>query len=173
MRLNHPPVLGYIPNGTVNDVASTLRIPKNPIEAAKTIVHGQEFTMDIGVFNDRWFALWAAFGAFRRLYPDTRDKDSRAAGVPVAGGQPPDRYASRHVRMWVDGQMIEDDVLFGMVASTTSVGGFKIKDELEISLNDGLSEVVLVRNIENLDDFNRVATAASEAGFPQSVFLFV
>lgn len=173
MQLNHPPVLGYIPNGTVNDVASTLRIPKNPIEAAKTIVHGQEFTMDIGVFNDRWFAYVAAFGAFTDVSYRTPQGDKKILGRLAYLLQGVNRLTDMrpvHVRMWVDGQMIEDDVLFGMVASTTSVGGFKIKDELEISLNDGLSEVVLVRNIENLDDFNRVATALLKQDFRNPYF---
>ncbi len=162
MTLNHPPLLGYIPGGTVNDVAATLSLPKNPLEAAKTIVTGREFVMDIGAFNDRWFTYVAAFGAFTDVSYATPQPDKRILGRLAYLLQGVNRLADIrpiHVRMWIDGQMIEDDVLFGMVASTTSVGGFRFKEDLAVSLNDGLSEVVLVRNIETLDEFNRVATA--------------
>ena len=38
LRLEKPVAIGYIPTGTVNDFATTHRIPKNPIEAAKVAV---------------------------------------------------------------------------------------------------------------------------------------
>ena len=40
MNLEDPPVCGYIPAGTVNDFASSLKIPKNMIRAAEMIVEG-------------------------------------------------------------------------------------------------------------------------------------
>ena len=129
MTLNHPPLLGYIPGGTVNDVAATLSLPKNPLEAAKTIVTGREFVMDIGAFNDRWFTYVAAFGAFTDVSYATPQPDKRILGRLAYLLQGVNRLADIrpiHVRMWIDGQMIEDDVLFGMVASTTSVGGFRL-----------------------------------------------
>lgn len=168
MQLDSPPVLGYLPAGTVNDVASTLQIPKNPAEAAKMIVTGREFELDIGAFNDRWFAYVAAFGAFTDVAYQTPQGDKKILGRLAYLLQGVNRLTDLrpiHIRMWVDGQMVEDDVLFGMVASTTSVGGFRIKEDMDISLNDGLSEVVVVRNIENLDDFNRVATALLKRDF--------
>ena len=59
-----------------------------------------------------------------------------------------------------DGKTVEDDILDGLVCSTTSVGGFKAAKtvgEYSISLNDGLHEVVLIRDIKNLADFSVVA----------------
>ena len=34
MRLEHPPLLGYLPQGSTNDFASSLRLPGKPAEAA-------------------------------------------------------------------------------------------------------------------------------------------
>ncbi len=34
MQLDHPPVLGYIPFGSTNDCATTLRLPRDPVKAA-------------------------------------------------------------------------------------------------------------------------------------------
>lgn len=173
--LEHPPVLGYIPGGTVNDVGATLSLSKNPLEAARTIVDGKEFTMDIGAFNDRWFTYVAAFGAFTDVSYATPQPDKRILGRLAYLLQGVNRLADIrpiHMRMFVDGKMVEDDVLFGMAASTTSVGGFKIKEKLSVSLNDGLSEILVVRNVESLEDFNRVATAILKQDFKSPYFYY-
>ena len=67
-------------------------------------------------------------------------------------------------------RQMEDDVILGLVASTTSVGGFKAKRDLEISLNDGLSEVVLVKDIKNILDLNAVASAILRQDFSSDYF---
>ena len=64
MRLEHPPVLGYIPAGTTNDFATSLGIPKNMEKAARTAVDGLAVHVDVGRLNERHFAYVAAFGAF-------------------------------------------------------------------------------------------------------------
>ena len=38
MRLDAPPPLGYLPQGTTNDFASCLKISHDPVEAARAIV---------------------------------------------------------------------------------------------------------------------------------------
>lgn len=64
-----------------------------------------------------------------------------------------------HARVYADGVEDEDDFLFGMMCSTKSVGGFRSPNikNLRISLNDGLSEVIFVRNIRNLLELNEAA----------------
>ena len=41
MRLDAPPPLGYLPQGTTNDFASSLQIPRTPASAAKNIVQNR------------------------------------------------------------------------------------------------------------------------------------
>ena len=61
MQLERRPPLGYIPGGTVNDVASSLGLSRDPIVAAQDIVHGKPFAIDIGAFGEnRWFDYVAA-----------------------------------------------------------------------------------------------------------------
>ena len=56
MQMENRPPLGYIPGGTVNDVAATLGLKRNPVEAAHDIITGHPFSLDIGSFGtDRWF----------------------------------------------------------------------------------------------------------------------
>ena len=44
-----------------------------------------------------------------------------------------------------DGGTLEDDFIYGMVTNTNSVGGFKVFPPSQVSLDDGVFEVVLVR----------------------------
>ena len=48
-----------------------------------------------------------------------------------------------------DGEIIEDDFVFGMVSNSMSVGGFKGTSDMGIVLDDGLFEVALVKMPKN------------------------
>lgn len=39
--LAHPPVVGYLPQGSTNDFAASLKIPSDPAKAAEAIVCGR------------------------------------------------------------------------------------------------------------------------------------
>jgi len=67
-----------------------------------------------------------------------------------------------------EGKTLELDVLDGLVCSTSSVGGVLALDSLGISLNDGQSELLLVRDIKNLIDFNNVSTALLRSDFREN-----
>lgn len=57
--------VGYIPAGTTNDFASSLRIPTDMVQAARVVAHGRTFRCDLGQFNDKdYFTYVAAFGLF-------------------------------------------------------------------------------------------------------------
>ena len=72
MRLDKKPLLGYIPSGTVNDVAHSLYIPRNAKKAVDCILNGQPYSHDIMKINDRYGIYVCAAGLFtgscRRLY---------------------------------------------------------------------------------------------------------
>ena len=173
MQLSQPPVLGYLPGGTVNDVASTLQLPKNCLEAAKIVVSGRPVSIDVGSVNDRWFAYVAAFGAFTDVSYRTAQNDKRILGrmaYLLRGVQAITEIRPIPVTVEVNGQTIQDEVILGLVGSTTSVGGFKARRELEISLTDGLSEIILVRRIKNLVDLNAVAAAILRQDFTGEYF---
>ena len=64
MRRKKKLPLGYIPSGTVNDFARSLKIPRNMAHAAEVAVHGNDFICDVGSFNGSHFVYIAAFGIF-------------------------------------------------------------------------------------------------------------
>ncbi len=158
------PPLGYIPGGTVNDVASTLGLSRNPVAAARDIMTGRPFAMDVGQFcESRWFVYVAAFGLFTDVAYETPQEDKRALGrlaYLLAGVRALSDVRAVPVCIECNGKTERAEVLDGLVCSTTSVGGFQPRSDLsdlEVRLDDGRAEVVLVKDIKNLIDFGNVA----------------
>lgn len=175
MALERRPLLGYIPGGTVNDVAATLGLSRNPVAAAKAIVEGTPTPLDTGHFApDRWFSYVAGFGAFTDVSYQTPQQDKRIFGrlAYLAGGvRSLGEIRPLHVRFSVGGKEYEDQLLLGLVCSTTSVGGFHPKaEELGVKLDDGLFEVVLAKNISSLNDLSALAALLLKGTFDPKFF---
>ena len=175
MQMKQPPQLGYIPGGTVNDVAHTLGLSRDPVQAARDIVEGEPMAIDVGRFcGEKWFTYVAGFGAFTDVAYETPQADKRALGrlayllngAKTLGGIKP-----IPMRMCLDDKVIEEEVLLGLVCSTTSVGGFSAKGLMEgVSLDDGLSEVIVVKNITSLQDLNGLGTLLTRREFDPRFF---
>ncbi len=63
--------IGYIPAGSTNDFGGSLNLPKNMLQAAETVVVGENFPCDIGSFNRDVFVYIAAFGLFTDVSYET------------------------------------------------------------------------------------------------------
>lgn len=68
--LTHPeqmPTLGYLPAGTTNDFAKTLKIPAALNKSVQIALNGTPSACDIGDFNGHPFVYVAAFGLFTEV----------------------------------------------------------------------------------------------------------
>lgn len=155
------PLIGYIPAGSTNDFAATLGIPKTMEKAAEVIVNGSVFPCDIGRFNDRYFNYVAAFGAFSEVSYSTPQSSKNVMGhqayileslksIPKIEGHAMTIRNGNHV--------ISGSFIYGMITNARSVGGIKGICGQEISLNDGLLEVTLVREPKNPMDMQNITT---------------
>lgn len=176
MQLEDRPPLGYIPGGTCNDVAATLGLSRDPVEAARAVLAGHPQAIDIGRFGeDRWFTYVAGFGAFTDVAYETPQEEKRVLGrlaYLLKGAKSLGEIKPIPMHMEVNGQVIEDEVLLGLVCSTTSVGGFRPASSLarEVRLDDGLSEVIVAKNITNLQDLNALGTLLVKREFDPEFF---
>ena len=176
MALEERPPIGYIPGGTVNDVAHTLGLSREPVKAARDIISGVPQAIDVGNFcGDRWFTYVAGFGAFTDVSYETPQEEKRLLGrlaYLLKGAKTLGEIRPIPMRMQVNGQVIEDDVLLGLVCSTTSVGGFRpnMPALKNVSLNDGLSEVIVVKHIASLQDLNGIGTLLTKREFDPKFF---
>ena len=137
LKLKAPPPLGYIPFGSTNDCAATLKLPRKPREAALVAAGtGLTLPMDVGRLNGKPFIYVAAFGAFTKVAYDT----------------PLPTIAPYHMQVEYDGNILEDDFYFGMVSNSQSIGGLRPPSANWVVLDDGLFEVTLVKKPLSLAD---------------------
>ena len=156
MLLDAPPPLGYIPFGSTNDCATTLKLPRKPREAALVAAGtGVPVPIDTGRLNGKPFVYVAAFGAFTKVAYDTPQELKNTFGhlaYIFAGIASLPTIAPYHMRVEFDGQSLEDDFFFGMVSNSQSIGGLKPPKAERVVLDDGLFEVTLVKKPLKLAD---------------------
>ena len=151
MQLRQPPSVGYIPMGTANDVATTLGLPKNDtVGAARRILSGTPHPFDVGGFGEgEYFAYIAAFGAFTEVSYATPQNQKKALGhlaYVLQGAAALPRLESYHTVVEYDEGTVEADLVYGSMSNSTSVAGIvRLKEDM-VSLGDGLSELVLVKD---------------------------
>jgi len=146
-----PPV-GYIPAGTTNDFARNLKLPRSIAEKAAVAADGILRPIDVGRFNDQQFVYIAAFGAFTDVAYSTKQEFKSLFGHLAYLLEAATRLGSiesYHVTVEYDGQVLKGDFAYGMVSNTISVGGFKGLPGAEVDLDDGLFEIMLIRQPTN------------------------
>lgn len=155
--------VGYIPAGSTNDFAASLRLPTNSLKAAQAIVEGSPKRYDLGQFGERYFSYVASFGAFTRASYSTPQSVKNALGhmaYLLEGIQELSQLKKTHVRLELDeGRVIEDDFLFGAVSNSTSVGGILTLDPKQVDMSDGKFELLLVRAPQDLGEVSECLRA--------------
>lgn len=144
--------VGYIPAGTTNDFAKSLHIPRKPLAAADNAVKGVPLPCDIGKFNDSVFVYIAAFGIFTDVSYETDQAVKNVLGhmaYILEGAKRIFNIPSYKIKVEHDGEVIEDEFIFGMVTNSRSVGGFSNMVGKNIVFDDGLFEVTLIKTPKN------------------------
>jgi YegS/Rv2252/BmrU family lipid kinase len=159
MELPEKPTLGYIPAGSTNDFAQSIRVPKSMIEAADIAVNGMAISVDIGGFGKKNFVYIAAFGVFTDVSYMTPQEMKNAIGHPayiIEAVKSLTSLRTYHMKVSCDGNTIEGDFLYGMISNSVSVGGFKGITGKNVVLDDGLFEVTLIKQPKNPFDLQAV-----------------
>ncbi|MBQ8837264.1 MAG: diacylglycerol kinase family lipid kinase [Clostridia bacterium] len=167
--------LGYIPCGSTNDFASSMGISSDPRVCAKSMINATPLPLDIGSFNNKYFTYIASFGAFTAA-SYSAPQDVKNFWGPIAylfeGIKDLQSIKPYRVKVVSEGNVFENDYVFGAVANTTKFGGIvRFKDEL-VSLNDGLFEVLLVKMPKTIVDLNAIISALSSNKFDKKHFDF-
>ena len=64
-----------------------------------------------------------------------------------------------HMKVTHDGETLEGDFIYGMVSDSVSVGGFRGLKEKDVKLDDGLFEVMLVKNPRTPEELSTILNA--------------
>lgn len=154
--------IGYIPAGSTNDFGISLRLPKNMLRAADIVLTGRDFPCDVGAFNQDIFVYIAAFGLFTEVSYETDQDVKNMLGhlaYLLEGVKRLSSIRSYPLRLEYEGQVVEDEFIFGMITNSVSVGGFKQITGKNVLLDDGVFEVTLIRRPKNPMELNGVIAA--------------
>ena len=188
LRLEQPPLLGYIPSGSTNDFASSLKLPVRMGDAAKiavsgaprrfdvgplsacpnargraadAVVNGRPHAIDAGDFGGELFCYVAAFGAFSAVSYETPQNMKNAMGhlaYIIEGVKRLPIGEKYPARVEVGDQVFEEEFLFCSISNTTSIGGFSLDKSVEATLDDGECEVLLIKAPTSVAEANTIVS---------------
>lgn len=169
MHLPERRPLGYIPMGTSNDVAHSLGLSADPLEAAEQAGRGRPVALDLGAFGEAsYFTYVAAFGAFTDVSYDTPQEAKQALGhlaYMLEGLRRLSKLRAVHATVETDGEKTEGDFLFGAVTNSTRIAGLVHLDDDAVDLSDGQFEILLVRSPKTLLDLGTLIGALLSSDF--------
>ena len=146
----------YLPCGSTNDFANTLKLPMTPSDAAGLLRAGSMHDIDVGSIDNTQFTYVASFGIGTALSYSTSQKAKNLIGYPayIINGFVLHFFPiitnlkATHMKIETDdGRQFEGDYYVGFISNTLKVSGMFNFDTLGVKLDDGLFEVMLVENI--------------------------
>lgn len=166
--------IGYIPSGSTNDFASTIKIPNKVIDATKNIIEGTPYLIDVGqVNNDSCFVYVASFGAFTSVSYNTPQEIKNIFGhlaYIFSGITALSEIKPYYVKYEVNNEKYEGEYLLGLILNTISVGGVLKFSNNDIKLNDGLFEVLFIKNPKNIIEYNQILEGLITSNFSHPIF---
>ena len=175
MALEERPPVGYLPSGSTNDFAASLKIPSSPVLAARQIVASQGRDLDIGRFQDRYFVYVASFGAFTRSSYAAPQNVKNALGhfaYILEGMKDLDTLRPYKVKATADGEVFDGSFLFGAICNSTSIGGLMKLSPEHVILDDGKFELLLVPSPKTPMDLQNLIMAFLSQQYDQGGLIF-
>lgn len=163
------PELGYIPCGTINDVAHSLGIPKRLGGALKVILSGERALLDCMKINDRYAMYIVAAGAFTSATYSTPQKLKRQVGriaYGVEGIRKNMNFEVFDIDIAAGGARERTDCVFVALMNGRYVAGMRLNRRG--SMADGQIEAAVIRQCRKPNFFQRVRAFFSLA----NLFLF-
>jgi len=167
--------IGYIPAGSTNDFAHSLKIPTKPLDAANLIATGTPKPLDLGKFGDRYFSYVASFGAFTKVSYNTPQSIKNILGHTaylLEGVKELSHIQKFPVRIELDGEALEDAYIFGAICNSTSIGGILTFPPDQVDMADGLFEILLVRSPKNLLEITELVNAIRKQNYNCKLMTF-
>ncbi len=148
--------ISFIPRGTMNDFAKSIKMPTGKYTLSKIIKSEENLEIeefDIGKINDRHFCYVAAFGNFTDVGYVTSQKLKNSIG----------RFAyyltvlkeifhikSYEIEADIDGYTFKDNMIIGFISNSVSVAGLKMYKRKNVDLKDGTLDVLLIKKPKNI-----------------------
>lgn len=167
MSMEEKPRLIYLPTGSTNDFAASLGLSRD-IETACSNIDGQPFYYDIGKFNDNYFNYVAAFGAFTKVSYSTPQelKNQLGHAAYIIEGLRHLPIGQYHTATIIsEDRVFHGDFIYASVSNSTSIGGVSVPVKDEVSMNDGLFEVMLIKAPKSVMELQSIITSMLTQNF--------
>ncbi len=151
------PELGYIPSGTVNDIAHTLGIPKGVRRALKVILTGKNELLDCMKVNDRFAMYVVAAGAFvsaSYTTPQSSKKQMGRLAYGLEGIRRNLKFDVFDVKVKSGEEEYASDSIFVMLMNGRYVAGMKLNKHASIA--DGQIELALIKQKKHPNLFKKI-----------------
>lgn len=152
MKLKHKPVISYFPTGTMNDFGTNFGLTNDMKQCATVACAGNIEPFDVGKMNSRYFNYVAGFGAFCNVSYETKQELKKQIGnlayIIKAIHEIPNLHPY-HVKMNLDGKILEKDLMFGLIINGNRVAGFEMVEQADNTFKDGLFDIILVEHTPN------------------------
>ena len=140
------PTLGYIPTGTTNDLAHSLKIPKNIKRAVKIILDGHTIKHDIFKAGEKYGIYVCAFGLFTGSSYNASQKAKKTFGklaYYVNGAKELGKVHKFPITIKYDDNIIQENIILGVIANSKYVSGYKINNKADCT--DGNVNLILFK----------------------------
>lgn len=144
------PIIGYIPSGTVNDVARSLGISKNVKKAVKTLVSGEVFEHDTFKVNGKYGIYVCCAGLFSKTSYEAKRYEKKIFGrlaYLTSGIREIFKTKPLPIELEVGDEKFKENCALLLILNSRSVAGFKINKKAE--LDDGVVELILYKTAKN------------------------
>lgn len=153
------PLLGYIPGGTANDVAHSLKIPRKSVRGAlNVILDGRRELLDCMLINGEDYAIYSvSAGAFTSATYDTPQKTKRAFGIvgyALYGIRKNFPFKIFPVKISDGVKEIETESIFTLAMNGKCVAGMKMNPKG--SMTDGFIEGAVIKQVEKPSFLRRI-----------------
>jgi YegS/Rv2252/BmrU family lipid kinase len=163
--------LGVIPGGTGNLLAGNLRIPRQPVRAARSLLAGRPMALDLGRIErtdgPHYFAVACGAGYDARVMAETTTAEKHrwrfAAYVATTFRLMPKLRSTRHL-IQVDGIEYETNAALVLVANCGEVIPPYVRLRSGIAPDDGLLDLIVLRADSFTDSVRAVWQLLREGG---------
>ncbi len=136
--------LAIIPSGTANDFATFLKIPKDPVKAAKVIAEQNKIPVDIAKMGEKYFINVMSIGTFAQVSQGVDKQLKHSVGklaYYVKGLEQLPNFKPVKLRITNSKDVIEGKFYLSLFLNTSGAGGFdKLAPYADVS--DGMFDFV-------------------------------
>lgn len=148
MKSGSDVALGYIPLGSTNDFAASLKLPKDVNIACEHIAELEPKPLDVGVFGDRYFVYIVCTGMFAEASYMTSQQLKNTLGHSaylIKGLYSLKETKKMHYTVETESETIDGEFLFASVSNTLRAGGVVWLPKGEVEFDDGFFELTMIK----------------------------